>query len=718
MENNFIKATFEYCTLTEWVPAPYMRKTFTVGEGLKSAELKIAALGFYRLWINGKEITKGLLAPYICNTNDLVYYDTYNVASYLTSGENVVGIMLGNGMHNSVAGLIWKEDLRANRTPPAVSLELKLSDSSGERSVISDDSFKVHPSPILYDDFRTGERYDATLEIDGWNMQGFDDSLWGCAIAAEVPSGKLTESFAEPIRIRKTLKPLSIEKQGDGYLYKFAENSAGHAVISINGAQGQKLELIYGDMLIDGKLTYENVTFPHTHIISREDACPKTVYICRDGEQVYRPSFTFFGFQYVYITGITDAQATVDLLTYELYSSDLEKKGSFECSDIRGNTLQTMAINSDQACFFYYPMDCPHREKNGWAADAAVSADQFMINFGAENSLRQWLDNFRKAQGENGKVATMVPSYGWSLERQDGALWEGIVISMPYDIYTYTQDKTVLEENAHTIFRYLYYLSSILKNGLVTYGSGDWCRPGYYDRPNGVPIDAYNSIIAYSLCVKAAEIFKVLEKEFEAEYATKLADKIRTAIRREFINPETCVVAGECQTMQASALYHNIFDEDEKEKAFKALLGYIKEKDNLLDVGMLGVRVMFHVLAEFGEAELAYNMITDKRFPSFGYIADRGYTTLWEYWFDDNTRPHGSLDHHMFSSISGFFIRELGGINFNFDGSITVKPRTISNLDFVKANCRGVSVKWERENGDVKISVDVAPELEERVKIL
>ncbi len=718
MENNFIKATFEYCTLTEWVPAPYMRKTFTAGASLKAAELKIAALGFYRLWINGREITKGLLAPYISNTNDLVYFDRYDIKEYLSEGENVIGIMLGNGMHNCPGGPIWKEDKRANRSAPAVSLELSISDSHGERTIVSDDSFKVHPSPILYDDFRTGERYDANLEIEGWNLPEFDDSLWGCAMAAEKPAGELTESFSEPIKMRKTLKPCGIEKQGEGYLYKFSENSSGHAVININAEAGQRLELIYGDMLIDGKLTINNVTFPHTHIISREDACPKTVYICRDGKQCYRPSFTFYGFQYVYVTGITEDQATEDLLTYELYSSALETKGGFECSDARGNTLQTMAINSDKACFYYYPMDCPHREKNGWAADAAVSADHMLINFAAENSFRQWLAGFRKGQTELGKVPTVVPSYGWSAERVDGALWEGIVISMPYDVYTYTQDKAVLEENAHTIFRYLYYLNSILENGIVPYGSGDWCRPGYYDRANGVPIKAHNSIIAYSLCVKAAEIFRVLKKEYEAQYAQKLASEIRCAVRRDYINPDTCVVEGECQTMQASAIYHNIFNEDEKPKAFEALLRYIKEKDNLLDVGMLGVRVMFHVLAEFGEAELAYNMITDKRFPSFGYIADRGYTTLWEYWFDDNTEPHGSLDHHMFSCISGFFIRELGGINFNFDGSITVNPRYIPQLDYVKASSRGVCVQWCRENGDVKLNVEVAPGMENRVKIL
>ena len=718
MKNHFIKATFEYCTLTEWVPAPYMRKTFTAEDAITSAYLKIAALGFYRLWINGEEITKGLLAPYICNTNDLVYYDTYDISSHLIPGENVIGIMLGNGMHNSVAGLIWKEDKRANRTPPQVSLELNLSDAGGDRTIISDDSFKVHPSPILYDDFRTGERYDANLEIDGWNLPGFDDSLWGCAISGDVPSGELTESFAEPIKHRKTLKPVGIEKQGDGYLYKFSENSSGHAVISINAEEGQVLRLIYGDMLIDGRLTYENVTFPHTHIISREDACPRTVYICREGEQVYRPTFTFFGFQYVYIEGITEAQATADLLTYELYSSDLATVGGFQCSDPRGNGIQQMALNSDRACFFYYPMDCPHREKNGWAADAAVSADQLMINFGAENSLRQWLKGFRKGQGEDGRVPTVVPSYGWSLERKDGALWEGIVISMPYEIYTYTQDKTILSENAHTMFRYLYYLRSILDDGIVPYGSGDWCRPLYYDRSMGVPQDVHNSVIAYSLCTKATEIFNVLGMTFEADYAKALGSEIKSAIRRKFVNPDTCVIKGECQVTQSIALYCGIFEEGERGKAFEALLSYIREKDNLMDVGILGARVIYHVLAEYGEAELAYNMITDSRFPSLGYVMDTGSTTFWEYWFNEDMEPHGSLDHHMFASVSGFFVRELGGINFGFDGSITINPRYIPQLDYVQASCRGVNVVWKRENGDVQLSVEAAPELEKRIKII
>ena len=104
----FIRATEGYTTLDAPVPAPYLRKAFTVEGGAQGASLAVTGLGFYELYLNGERITKGRLAPYISNPDDMVYFDSYTVD--LPAGENVLGLWLGNGFQNNPGGHMWDFD--------------------------------------------------------------------------------------------------------------------------------------------------------------------------------------------------------------------------------------------------------------------------------------------------------------------------------------------------------------------------------------------------------------------------------------------------------------------------------------------------------------------------------------------------------------------------------------------------------------------------------
>ena len=104
--DSFIAAGYEYADLEHFVSAPIFRRKFTAQE-TDRAEILIGAAGFYKLFVNGKDVTKGELAPYISNTDDIVYYDSYDVSNYINEGENVVAVLLGNGFQNNPGGAIW-----------------------------------------------------------------------------------------------------------------------------------------------------------------------------------------------------------------------------------------------------------------------------------------------------------------------------------------------------------------------------------------------------------------------------------------------------------------------------------------------------------------------------------------------------------------------------------------------------------------------------------
>ncbi|MCI1858437.1 MAG: family 78 glycoside hydrolase catalytic domain, partial [Sporolactobacillus sp.] len=300
---HFITATKTYAEINRQVPAPYIRRTFHLNEEVQSAKLAITGLGFYRAFFNGKEITKGPLAPYISNPDHIIYYDHYNVTKHLQMGENVLGLILGNGMQNSIGGKSWFFNEARWRGAPSTALRLTIETKSGKKLLIeSDEKFRSKPSPIIFDDYRYGVYYDARKEIDGWCQPGFDDSDWQSVFKTQTPRGVCKFCTAEPIVKDRELKPISIIPYKDGYLYDFGIDTAGLYRLQISGEKGQKIKMAFGEWYHDGAFDMRNINFTFEHRPEYMKYAQHDHYICK-GEQkeTYVPSFTYHGFRYVYI---------------------------------------------------------------------------------------------------------------------------------------------------------------------------------------------------------------------------------------------------------------------------------------------------------------------------------------------------------------------------------------------------------------------------------
>ena len=316
MKKQFICASTECCSFNRFVAAPYLRKSFETDNDLKNAELTICGLGFYEVYINGINITKGPLAPYISNPNHLCYYDKYDVSKYLIKGKNTMGIILGNGFYNPFAGSIWNFNKADWINPPCVAFELSI---NNEVVFEADDTVRVNNSPIIFDELRMGEYYDANREIKNWNMPCFDDSLWSCALKAPTPKGILTECKAEPITVRYKLKPIEIYDTEDGYVYDFGENNSGVCTLRIKAKKGQVIELSHAEMMTNGKFDNYSTIFDREDALFYPEYSQKDKYIASgEGVEEYTPKFTYHGFRYVLVKGITKEQATNELLTYNM----------------------------------------------------------------------------------------------------------------------------------------------------------------------------------------------------------------------------------------------------------------------------------------------------------------------------------------------------------------------------------------------------------------
>ncbi len=744
----FVCANEHICDYDTPVPSPLFRKRFELDRLPEKAVLTICGLGFYELFINGKRITRGALTPYISNPDDILYYDRYELCDDLQVGENVLGIMLGNGFMNAFGGAVWDFDKAAWRGAPRVAFALEL--QSGDRCTLieADQTVKTADSPIFLDDLRIGAFYDANKEIHGWNCPGFDDSDWQAAQPIESPRGEARICEAQPIAVYAEKQPVSIRhyddfcfccktniayrdpiektRVKDTYLYDFGENNTGVCRLRIQGKPGQTVTLRFGEMLADGYFTVGSTIFLREETPFYLEYPQMDKYVCKvDGVEEYVPPFTYHGFQYVLVEGITAEQATPELLTYLVMSSDLKERGNFRCSDETLNRLFDMTKRSDRSNFIFFPTDCPHREKNGWTADAALSAEHMLLHMDATASYKEWMRGIAKAQRENGQLPGIIPTGGWGFEWGNGPAWDCVCVYLPYYCYQYDGDTEIIRENSTLIDRYLHYVDSRLdENGLLAIGLGDWCQPACEEDRILSPLIFTDSVMVWDIARKAAFLLRVIGENDAAKYAEDLASRMRRSIRENLIDLNTMTAVGNCQTSQTLIVAMDLLDDDEKPQAVERLLEFIRERDDHLLVGVIGARHLFHVLAAYGHVDLALKLITRTDFPAYGMWVAEGATTLAEEFTKPGERLN-SRNHHFWGDIAAFFMKELAGLRPNplvrDVREYAIEPIFATQLDYATASYDSpwgeVSVSWKRAGDDIELTVCAPAEIHGSIRV-
>ncbi len=708
---NFIYAREEHNLHWKYFPQPYFRRKFKVRSGLVAASLTIGALGYYEVHLNGENITRGELASYRSNPDHYIYFDYYDITDQLKSGDNILASVLGNGMQNTIAK-IWGGWDFPWRSSAALSfnIELKYSDGTVER-VISDENTLWSDSPITFNDYYFGEHYDARLEQSGWDTLDFDDSSWQAAKRRLPTRGEARICEAPPVRFFEERKPVSITEHKGGYIYDFGLNGAGVCRLHINGTPGQKIITKHFEVMVDDAPYYENISYKGPGRAHEDE------YICAGGEVTHTPRFTYHGFRYVYVKGITPEQATPELLTYLVIHSDVPMRGSFKCDNETINKIQEITVRSALSNLVHIPTDSPHREKNGWTADAALSAEQMLFNLTPEKLWKEWIRNVYRSMNADGMIPGIIPTSDWGYEEFNGPCWDCVLVYLPYYAYMYRGDIDMLRESATPLMRYINYLYTIIREDELIEapgGLGDWAQVGRSSgRAFKTPVVVTDSIISMDIANKAAQIFDVLGMGEQAEFARKLEKRLLKGIRANLIAYETGMIVGNTQTSQSLAIYYGIVEGDEKQKVLDHLLELIEKDNEHFNVGVIGGRVLFRVLCDNGYADLAFKMIVRPDFPSYGNLIERGATTLWEF-FDPVGGKIDSLNHHFWGHISAFFYQYLAGIRVNPTftdiNNVDIKPVFVTGLNHVAAEHElvqgklSVEIKLEGDSGSLCIT--------------
>lgn len=712
----FISGTKQYNTYSKHVNAPILRKEFLLDKLPEKAELTITALGFYEFYLNGKKLTRGALSPNITNPDNTLYYDNYDITEHLKVGGNAIAFVLGNGMQNTDFKQ-WDFHKASFRSAPKVALALELDNAL---FMEADESFKCANSPITYDDLRSGEYYDARQEKVGFSLYGYDDSKWTQALLATTPKGRPTYNDIPPIRVTDELKPVRIIR-GLGYCtFDFGVNTAGVVRLKLNGIYGQKLLFTIGETLYKNRACQSNLKFSRNQV--PKNYFQNIIYISAGNSEEYTPSFTYFGGRYVTVKGLKPSQINEDTLTFLVMNTDFEKAGDFISDDEVLNKLQEMVVRSNKANYYHFPTDCPQREKNGWTGDANLSAEQLTLNHDTQKAFINWLKAMVDAQRADGRIPAIVPTDNWGYGWGSGPNWDAALFELPYVIYKYYGDKSIIELTADAMVKYLGYLESkISAENTVEYGLGDWCQIGVKHREYDTPIVVSDTLAAIDFTIKASIMLEVVGDKEGAQKARELSTRLRNGFRTHLISKEL-EVKGSAQTAQAMAIYYGAFEKEEVPTAYKWLKKYIERDGGQIKIGVIGNRVLFRLLSDMGDVDLAYKLIAQKEKLSFAQWIKEGATTMREEFTilnncaelsrkDKKALRHYSLNHHFWGDISAWMIKYLGGICVNPSGhdarEVVIKPCIPSGLNYVKAWYRTIGgvVSTERKGNLVKIIV-------------
>ena len=718
--SKFVSATREKTTLKKNVCAPYMRRDLALDKLPQSAEITVTGLGFYELFVNGKRLTRGLLSPYISNPDQLIVYDSYDLTEHLIKGENTIAFLLGNGMQNCFGGFVW--DFQKARFNSAPKLAFALEMTVGEEKVLieADEKVLCHSSPIYFDDLRMGEKYDARCEIPNWSMPGCDLSDWTPAISVRADAGEAILSKCKPILRREELRAVNIYEEDGGFIYDFGLNQSGLTRLNIDGKSGQHIVIDHCEHLFDGKFAQSNLIFNNANSVGTPRYTQRTEYICNgSGGETHTPSFTYYGFRYAKVTGITKEQATPELLTYVVMNTNLSSRGDFSCSHEDMTLLQEMTRRSTLSNFFHFPNDCPHREKNGWTADAALSAEQTIMNFDPEDNYCMWMEHIVRAMDSRGALPGIVPTGGWGFHWGNGPAWDSVLVYLPYFTAVLRDDLRSARIASGAMLRYFHYLRGRRDGrGLLSIGLGDWVPP---KKEHAAPLIFTDSIITYDLANKAAYLYDRLGMKLEADFCRGFSKEMLSAIREHLIEDKSKMrFIGGSQSAQAMAIFYGVCDgEEEKRAALATLIEEIHTHEDHMMTGVLGGRVIFRVLCDYGYEDLAVKMIARRDAPSYGSMIELGMTTL-----SENVARHtSSHNHHFWGDISALMIEYFGGIRINPElaGADTaliapVFPSEIEHAEAHHDSIKGkISTKWTKRDDRIELSLVIPEDMRARI---
>ncbi len=690
-------------------PVDLLRRNFSVSKPVRRARIYSTALGTYQLYLNGQRVGNDVLAPGWTDYRKRIVYQVYDVTSQVRQGGNAIGAILGGGWYAD--GLSWLQ-MRYNFGPPPVRLlvQLEVEYADGSRdSVLSDESWKAKQSPILESEIYNGENYDARLEQSGWDEPSFSDSRWEAVAVADPPQAGVVAQNFQPIRVNEILKPKTVTNPAPGvYIFDLGQNMVGWARLHVSGKSGTKVRLRFGEVLKpDGALYTENL---------RTAEATDTYILRGKGTESFEPHFTFHGFRYVELTGYPGTPP-LDAVEGVVFYTAAPFTIQFSTGSPMVNQLWSNILWGQRGNFLSVPTDCPQRdERLGWMGDAEVFWRTASFNANLAAFSRKFTTDIREAQSPAGAFADVSPRVGPTGE--SAPAWADAGVIIPWTAYLQFRDTRILEDNWAAMEKWMEHLAGANPNylWLKERGNdyGDWVAIGSTTSKDLIAT-AYWAYDA-SLMMRMAQ---ALDRPEDERKYREVFEKVRAAFNQEYVKPDGTVGTGS-QTSYVLALHMNLLSQQERVVAVQKLVEDIKSHDWHLTTGFLGTPYLMLELSDGGRSDVAYRLLLQNTYPSWGYMIDHGATTMWERWNGDQMMGDPSMNsfnHYAYGAVAEWLYRYAAGIDGSVEDPgfhrIVLHPQFDATLGEVKATYDSgygpITSNWKVSGNSIQWNVVIPP---------
>lgn len=612
-------------------PCPYLRTTFLLDEQVRSSRLYVTAHGLYEAWLNGQRVGDAYLTPGYTSYHHRLHYQTYDVGGLLHSGENAIGVILGDGWYRGSIDVGPRRNVYGQRLGLLLQLQVRYADGR-EQLIRSDEQWRATTGAILKWDLQEGEIYDARLEMPGWDQPGFDASSWQNVRLVNSALGNLVATISPPVRRKERFVPATIVTTPAGEtVVDMGQNFAGVVQLKVSGPKGATIRLQHGETLDkEGNFTMQNLALGPLPAPQQQD----WYTLKGEGEEVYIPHFTTHGFRYVKVDGFPGTPTSDNFIGIAL-SSDLPETGTFTCSDPLINQLQHNILWSQKSNFVEIPTDCPTRERLGWTGDTAIYARTGSFLMQAAQFYTSWLKDLASEQQPDGRVPNIVPSPGGEpmmgglvhlLEGSAG--WGDAAVIVPWTLYQVFGDERILAEQYASMKAWVEYERRHAHNYLwdSSYHWGEWLEPDditprlLFSRELTPEIQRHlaaphiaTAYFAYSTRL-LAQTAQVLRKEEEAQEYSALYRQIQDAYVTAFVGSDGRINPDK-QASYVRALAFDLLPEHLRELAARHLVELIQRAGTHLGTGFLSTPFLLHVLSSQGSLDVACPISDlDKRF--------------------------------------------------------------------------------------------------------
>ena len=714
----------------------YLRHEFDVEKPVKSATLYISGLGMYEAFINGKKVGDKDLAQLPSDYRRTVYYDAYDVTDMLTQGRTAIGVMLGNGRYYT---------MQQNKKPykitnfgyPKLRAYMIITYEDGKQQKVSTGTHwkLTADGPMRSNNEYDGELYDARKELGRWMEAGYDDTGWQSAERVAIPLGTLRGSMTQGMKVLKNVQPVRVTKHDGGVVVDMGQNMAGWLSVRMRDIHaGDTVYIRFAEKLNDdGSLYVANLR--HAESTDR--------YVAHGNEQGewWHPHFSYHGFRYAEIRGMGDALTVADF-EGQVISDDMAQTGWFECADTILNKVYRNAVWGVLGNYKGMPVDCPQRdERQPWLGDRTRGCFGEAFLFDNNTLYAKWTRDICEAQREDGCIPDVAPAF-WNYYSDDVTWPAALPFSMEMLHRQYGDDKPLRKwyGNVKLWLNHLKYQYG--RDGLMPRDKyGDWCVPPEdltlvhakdpSRQTNGTLIATAYYYRLNLLMAKFARLQSLEDdvKHFEAEAErTKQAfndkfliiNKGTSTVPGHLLYPDSICYLGNTVTANLLPLAFGMIDDDyvkgEVEK--NIIRNIITKNGGHVSCGVIGISWLMNGLSDMGRGDIAWLLATNKSYPSWGYMAEHGATTIWELWNGDTANPSmNSCNHVMLLGdlLTWLYERVIGiaadGKRPGFKHIIMRPDFNVDEINFINGAYESIygtiRSKWKKVNGKLHWDITI-----------